>query len=345
MDDLRHLVDRSSRDSQAEWQGDAADAFRTNARPVCEKVSDVQQRIAAVAVALTTFSDEIEALAAAARSIRIAAGAAGLATSGDRVFPPSGPASAQPTTADALTRAYELARASAHSVREDEVRIHNQLEQVLAAACDDGWFVEALRKAGLLPPDNADPSAALGFVGEKFLDLTGKGLEWGATLGLGRFAPRVKGRFVDITDGRLLDRLDLKNWVATSGKGAARTGFLSAGKIAGHGAAAVGALVTGLDQWQQDAQDPTMDDGERLLRAGGRAAVVTAASVGTVALVGAAAAAATVSAPVVAVGAVAVVASIGVGFGVDAVADHFLNHSEPGRDIWGNAADALTFWN
>ena len=281
------------------WVGDAGDAYRAGLGRLTSSGTDLSDRIEPACRALEDFAGELEVVITAMSGVRAHAAGAGLVVTADGVHPPSSPAGLlNQVLADAYeakVAAWEECVSRAEAARTKERGAHAHLVAAMSQANGDGWLENLLEVLGLAPPDGMDGVTGAGYL----LGLGGLGFgglgAWMSHGVLGMWQPKflnANGSWVFGTNQgwSRLDRLRLslrpgaaaRDWRALPNQSANLMRWENAGKWANRAGGAVTALTTGWSQWQADADDPSLDTGERVDRA-----VTTGASSAAGALAGA----------------------------------------------------------
>ncbi len=281
------------------WVGEAADAYRAGLSKVGHGVSDLSERIEPACRALEDFAGELDVVVAAMAGTRAHAQGAGLTVTADAVQPPApatGPLSlAVRDEHEARVSAWNECVSRAEAARTKEREAHTRLGAAMAATNGDGWLENLLETLGLAPPDGMDGVTGAGYL----LGLGGLGFGglagWMSHGVLGMWQPKFlnpSGSWVFGTNQgwSTLDRLRLslrpgaasRDWRALPYQAGNLQRWEAAGRWANRAGGAVTALTTGWSQWQADADDPSLDTGERVDRA-----VTTGASSAAGALAGA----------------------------------------------------------
>jgi uncharacterized protein YukE len=146
---------------------------------------------------------------------------------------------------------------------------------------EDLW--KALRGNVLPPSAGGDLGIGLWAFG-RGLKLAGGTSGWMTKVVLGRFAPRdALGRFVSPADlswfQRALQSTDGKSWIANPYAAGSRGAWSTAGRWAGRAGIVIGAGLSALGQWSQDA-GKNMGTGERVTRSAYRGVVSGASAWG-----------------------------------------------------------------
>ena len=214
---------------------------------------------------------------------RQVASSAGVAVSGTQIVAPVAPEAASQGQVDAFNlkaEAWNEAVEIVDGARTKETEAHQNLAAGISKSTGDGWIEDLLERLGFLPPDFADGidigSWLFGLGGLTF----GAGSGWMINGRYGVFQPRVAGRFGTTTGmgfwQRALASGDSANWHATPYGAASRGAWETAGKWAGRAGVVVTAAVAGWDQWQADADDPSLDTTDRVTRATTKGATTAA---------------------------------------------------------------------
>jgi hypothetical protein len=209
---------------------------------------------------------------------------------------------------------------------------------------DDGFLQNLLEKLGFLPPDGAGAFAGSLWGGGRGAFGLGATSEWMTRSRHGRFMPRVNGRFTEVRSVHedLWRRMRPSNWGAKPYHATSYHGWAKVGKASGIAGGVLVSGIAGLEQWEEDADDPALNTSERVGRAG-----TVAGLTGGSAWAGAWAGTQVGSALGSFGGPVGTVAGAAVGGLVGGVAG-----SELGRatgdflaEEGGSAVDAITFWD
>lgn len=344
------------------WNARSADLFRRRVEEIRCGVDDLHGRVRRLATALEGFAGELATVEARMTSVRGIAQAAGLSVVGDVVHPPTAPAPTADAAAvdahNARVERYNDAFAIAEDARGVESRAHSMLVDEVKAVTRDGFLEELLRKLGFLPKN---PSGAVDHVlWGGGLGLFGLGFtsDWMAKVQYGRFAPRGPGgRFVPLAAPwhvNAVRALDPDNWTARPYQGATRQTWSTVGKWGQRAGFVVSFGTAAFDQWQADADDPSLSTSAQVGRAATKGATTAAggwAGAWAGAQVGGAVGTA-IGGPVGTVvggavgGLVGGVVGSGVGSAVgDAAVDVAGDTADAIGDAAGSAADALTFWD
>jgi len=288
-------LDGASSRSAAAWTGGASDGFRSTVGDLARDLRELEDRITPAAHALDTFADQLTVVDNDMARIRSTASAAGLTVTADGIQEPgdapadlgSDPTPAQADAHDAAVTAYnELVTAynscvtQADEARGKESAAHDHLTSAMKASNGDGWLENLAEKLGFLPPDGMDGWDATAWA----LGLGGLGFGAGTTTMLKGvlqvFQPRVAGRWSTAAGMSFWQRLAAgtqeSSWRAKSYQALTRDRWASAGKWAGRAGTVVTAATSAWDQWQDDADDPSLDTGERVDRAATKGAATAA---------------------------------------------------------------------
>jgi uncharacterized protein YukE len=261
--------------SSAAWQGRAGDAFRATLATRSGDLDDLEARIRPAVRALESFADELQVVKDRLAQVRATATGAGLVVSGDTVQPPTAvPGAADQAEVDAhddKVRAYNTAFAQAEDARAKEVSAHSELTSAMSASNGDGWLENLAEKLGFAPPDGMDAVTGtawvLGLGGLGFGTATGTMLKGVLQV----FQPRVNGQFGSAAGLGFWERLRAagpsSSWHAKPYQALSRDRWAAAGKWASRAGTVVTAAASGWEQWQADADDPSLDTGERVDRA------------------------------------------------------------------------------
>lgn len=273
-----------ARSRTAGWTGAAADGFFAQVDSVRSDLTDLCGRIDATAGALEAFADELASVKAKLADVRDFAATHGLSVHGDTVTAPQTP----PQTADAPTiRAHNekvgfwnTAVQMAEEARTKEDGAHDRLGSAMSQANGDGWFENLLETLGFAPPDGMNPVSGTawvtGLLGFGFGGLS----SWVSKNVLGVWQPKflnARGTWVWGTNKGWspVDRLLLslrpgaaeRDFRSLPYKAAASESWGTAAKWAGRAGIGITAVTSGWEQWSADADDPSLDVGERVDRA------------------------------------------------------------------------------
>lgn len=264
-----------ARSAGSSWQGRAGAAFEARVDEAARDLRELDDRIEVMEKALTDFAGELAVVESRMAEARRVAAAGGVVASGDGLVRPTTPADG----ADAATvasyekqaKAWNDAVGIAEDARRKEGEAHEHLADSIGRSTGDGWVTDLLQRLGFLPPDFADGddigSWLFGLGGLGF----GAGVTWLVNGRLGVFQPRVNGRFGSASGMGFWQRAAAAtrsdSFHALPYQAANRNAWATAGKWAGRAGTAVTALSAGWNQWQADADDPSMGDVERGTRA------------------------------------------------------------------------------
>jgi uncharacterized protein YukE len=360
---------RSARNRSASWHGLSGVAFQERIAATTKDVAHVGDRLRPFAKGLADFAGELTVALEVMESARNVATVRGLTVTGTVIYaptPPSGDDEAQIRDYNEKVRDWNRAVGIADGGRVKEAAAHEHLQEAIAKSTGDGFLMNLLERLGLAPPDYSSPAGTGGYLFGLFGLGAGTGIDYLVKSRYGVFQPRASnGQFGTAARMPFLERLlaarDADNFHAKPNAADARNAWGKAGRLLGHLGTGVTAGVSAWDQWQADADDPTMSDAEKGGRAGTMAAT-TAGGAWAGATLGGQGGAALGTAIFPGVGTViggavgglaggAVGGFLGSEFGdsikdevgdiADAATD-FIRH--PGSSIAG-AADALTFWD
>lgn len=264
------------------WQGLAGARFEGRLDDLGRDLRELDRRLDTLQSALGDFAGELSVVTSRMAHARTVGVSGGVRASGDALLRPQAPApgasDAEITAHNAVVSAWNEAVQIAAAARTKEKEAHEHLDKGLKKSTGDGFLVDLLQRLQLLPPDLADGddigSWLFGLGGLGF----GAGVGWMVNGRLGVFQPRVNGRFGTARGMSFWQRAraatDTKNFHAKAHQSASRNRWAAAGRYAGHAGTAITAVSAGWNQWQADADDPSMDDVEQ----GTRAATMGAAS-------------------------------------------------------------------
>lgn len=369
---------RRAGEDSGDWSGVAAEAFRAELGDLGSDLSDLQQRLGDATGALSAFVDELVSVRSKLADVRDFATAHGLAVTGDTVTAPTmPPPDADQATVDAhneKVRHWNTAVEMAQGARAEEAGAHDQLTSALKKVDGDGWLENLLERLGILPPDEMDGVTGSGWLAGLGLTAFGVQAEAMSRAVLGRWQPWFKGpngwRLGSPYGLSAWERFKLglrtgetaaRDWRANPYQSVARGRWSTAGKWAGRVGIPITAVTSGWEQWQADADDPSLDTGERVDRTATKAVTTTAGAVagakGGALLGGAIGTAIAPGVGTVVGGAVGgLVGGVGGAMAGGAVGD-FVNEQWDGAvhavgdageaigDGLSDAGDALTFWD
>lgn len=256
------------------WQGRAATSHETRLDTVGRDLRELDRRLDVLESALTDFAGELTVVKARMAHARSVALAGGVRTSGSALVRPVAPVdatAAEVTAHNSVVEAWDEAVEVVDAARRKEREAHHHLADGVADSTGDGFVVDLLQRLGFLPPDFADGDDlgawlfGLGGLG------IGAGVGWMVNGRYGVFQPRVNGRFGSARGMTFWQRA----WAATRTdsfharpySAAARNGWADAGRWATRAGTVVTAASAGWNQWQADADDPSMGDVEQGTRA------------------------------------------------------------------------------
>lgn len=265
------------------WQGQAGDAFEIRVEAAITDLRELDRRLETLGSSLTDFAGELDVVRSRMAHARSVGVAGGVRTSGDALVRPVAPNDATPeqvTAHNDVVRAWNEAVEVADAARTKEQEAHKRLGDGVKKSTGDGFVVDLLERLGFLPPDFADgDDVAAWLFGLGGLG-TGAGVGWMVNGRFGVFQPRIDGRFASARGMSFWQRAwaatDTKNFHARPYGAAARNGWANAGRWAGRAGSVVTAVSAGWNQWQADADDPSMGDVERGTRAGTMGATTAA---------------------------------------------------------------------
>jgi len=288
-------LDRASGDSGS-WTGGAADAFRGELSTTRADLADLRTRVVTAKDALSTFADELGTVKDKMADVRDYAVRHGLTVSGERVtaptMPPDGASQATVDAHNEKVGHWDTAVSMAEAARTMETGAHEQVTSAMKQANGDGWFENLLEKLGLAPPDGMDAVTCGGWLAG--LGLTAFGMQADAMTRavLGRWQPWFKGpngwrlgsphgltAWQRFRLGLRTGSTAARDWRANPYQSAARGRWATAGRWAGRIGAPLTAITSGWEQWQADADDPSLDTGERVDRTATKAATTTAGAI------------------------------------------------------------------
>jgi hypothetical protein len=263
-----------ARASAGRWRGQAGAAFERRVDRASRDLRELDDRIELAEQALSDFAGELTVVKDRMSQARSVATAGGCTVTGDTVqrpVAPDPPSQGQVLAYNAKAEAWNEAVGIAEGARTKESEAHQRLGDQMRRTTGDGFVADLMQRLGLLPPDFADTDD----MGRWLFGLGGLGFGAGASWMVhgryGVFQPRINGRFGSASGMGFWQRA----WAARSpdsfharpNMAAARNGWSTAGKWAGRAGVGATALSAGWNQWQADADDPTMDGAERGTRA------------------------------------------------------------------------------
>jgi uncharacterized protein YukE len=265
---------RSARALAGSWQGQAGAAFEGQVEDTTKDAHVLATRVQAIQAALTDFAGELTVVKDRMAQARQVAAGGGVAVNGTQIVQPTAPDAMSQGQVEAFNNkvdAWNEAVEIVDGARTKEKEAHQNLADGISKSTGDGWIEDLLQRLGFLPPDFADGldvgSWLFGLGGLGF----GAGTSWMVNGRYGVFQPRVAGRFGSASGmgfwERALESSSSDNWHATPYGAASRGAWETAGKWAGRAGVAVTALTAGWDQWQADADDPSLDTTEKVTRA------------------------------------------------------------------------------
>ncbi|GAA1136605.1 hypothetical protein [Nocardioides aquiterrae] len=257
------------------WQGQTGRAFEAQVDATIRDLAKVADRLTALGDGLTDFAGELTVVQERMAHARSVAAAGGVAVSGTDVHRPVAPTALSQGQVDAYNRtvdAWNEAVEIADAARTKEAEAHQNLADAISKSTGDGILEDLLERLGLLPPDFADgddiASYLLGLGGLGF----GAASSYLVASRYGVFQPRVNGGFTSPAGLDFWDRLragtSSDSFHARPYSAGARNWWGTAGKVSGYGGTALTAGFAAWNQWQADADDPSLSDAERGARAG-----------------------------------------------------------------------------
>ena len=264
-----------ARSLASSWQGQAGAAFEARVDAATKDLARLGDRVEALESALSDFAGELTVVEERMAHARSVASAGGVSVTGTDVHRPVAPDVLSQGQADAFNRraeAWNEAVGIADAARTKEAEAHTHLGDGLQRTTGDGFLQDLLERLGLLPADFADGDD----IGAYLLGLGGLG--FGAASGImvasryGVFQPRVAGRFTSPAGLTFWNRLragtSADSFHALPNTAAARNWWSRAGKIGGYAGTGLTAGFAAWNQWQADADDPSLSDSNKAGRAG-----------------------------------------------------------------------------
>jgi hypothetical protein len=256
------------------WQGRGAAGFELRVDAAARDLCELDHRLEALGSSLTDFAGELDVVTARMAHARSVGVAGGVRTSGEALVRPAVPADATPeevTAHNEVVAAWNEAVEVADAARTKEQEAHKRLGDGIKESTGDGFLVDLLERLGFVPPDFADgDDIAAWLFGLGGLGM-GAGVGWMVNGRFGVFQPRINGRFASASGMTFWERAwaasRTENFHARPYSAAARSGWATAGRWAGRAGTVVTAVSAGWNQWQADADDPSMGDVEQGTRA------------------------------------------------------------------------------
>lgn len=282
LDDAATQVD-NARSLAGSWRGMAGAAFEGRVSDTSRDLRELGTRVQALQTALSDFAGELTVVQDRMQQARTVASAGGVQINGTQIIQPDAPDVMSQGQVDAYNRkieAWNEAVEVADGARTKEKEAHDRLGDGISKSTGDGLIEDLLERLGFLPPDFSDGDDigawALGLAGLGF----GAGASWMIHGRYGVFQPRVNGRFGTAAGMNFWQRMlaggKSDSWHAKSYTAGARNAWSTAGKWAGRFGTGVTALSAGWNQWQADADDPSLGTTERAARAGTMGATTAA---------------------------------------------------------------------
>ena len=256
------------------WHGRGGVAYEDRLTSTERDLREVARRCTDLQSALTDFAGELDVVRARMVEARSTGVTGGVGTSGEGLVRPVAVADATPEEVEAhnkVVEAWNEAVGIAAAARTKEQEAHKHLGDGVKKSTGDGFVVDLLQRLGFLPPDFADGDDVgawlFGLGGLGF----GAGVGWMVNGRFGVFQPRINGRFGSASGMSFWQRA----WAATRTDSfharpyaaASRNAWATAGRWAGRAGTVVTAVSAGWNQWQADADDPSMGDVEQGTRA------------------------------------------------------------------------------
>ena len=268
-DDVRRALSATG-----SWRGLAATSCEGRLETVGRDLRELDRRLDTLGSALTDFAGELSVVRSRMAQARDVGVGAGVGISGDSLIRPVAPLDLTPEEVSAhnsVVEAWNEAVEIASAARLKEQQAHQHLADGITASTGDGFVVDLLQRLGFLPPDLADgDDVAVWLFGLGGLGV-GAGIGWMVNGHHGVFQPRVNGRFGSARGMSFWQR----TWAATRTDSfharpyaaASRNGWATAGRWTSRAGTVVTAVSAGWNQWQADADDPSMGDVEQGTRA------------------------------------------------------------------------------
>ncbi|MDN5796652.1 MAG: hypothetical protein L0H79_12965 [Intrasporangium sp.] len=148
-------------------------------------------------------------------------------------------------------------------------------------AVQAAFGTDLLEGVGLVPDDSAGLLAWPGLVTSHGLLAVSTMSSYMQRVGIGRWAPRVNGRFVPRPTGRWAAAWSMNHagsWVADPHQAGSWAKWGTAGKWAGRAGTVTAFATSAFSQWSEDASDPNLGTTERAARATTQGATTAAGS-------------------------------------------------------------------
>jgi hypothetical protein len=168
------------------------------------------------------------------------------------------------------TDPYQRCRDLVEAARVCEENAHRELQDAATRVRRGDFLQHWLTKAGLVPTSSS--AAGLGlFAGGAGLLSLGVAADWATRVRYGSLLPRVGGEFLTASELGFRDTVRYgvrsANWRAYPGAVTPYARWATTGHVLGVVGAGVTAGTSAWDQWQADADDPTIGDTEQAARA------------------------------------------------------------------------------
>lgn len=273
--------------SASSWYGIAGATFESKIADHRSQLRNLESRLEGLGKGLTAFADALESVERTMIGIRENARGAGLTVDGMIIRRPLASGAAESGDEQAVkehnkkVEVWDDLVAQVESARNAEGQAHELLGKEIKNSTGDGWIENLFEKLQLLPPDFPSGVALGGFI----LGLGGAGfgaaVDFAVKSRYGTFHPRPAfGGFGPPEQlkphQRFKAHFSENNWDSKAGKGALRTGWGAAGRVATKAGWVITAATSFHDQWSKDADDPTLSGAAKGGRAVSTAAITTA---------------------------------------------------------------------
>lgn len=269
--------------AQDAWEGAAAEAFLAESASFRTELDTLQARTTDFRGELHTFAGALQAVTSAFSAIRSEAAGAGLAVTGTGVLPPRLADDADDDAVadyNAKVAVYNALVTRADDARRSETAAHEQVQAAASAMTADPVVVAILTRFGFLPRDTSPGWLAVWGLGRAGM-ATGWASSWFTRVRYGDFRPRhpagspggIGGRYMsraDFAQGpwyrRAIEGARSTNYQARPYQSAAHSQWSTAGRWAGRAGTVLTVGTSAFDQWQADADDPSLGTTERVAR-------------------------------------------------------------------------------
>lgn len=266
-------------DADSAWDGYRSTVFLGDVDTAKGEIETFSEKVSTFATAVENFASTMSTVEDDMAQIRSDAYMAGLTVGANSIeYPESLGYDASPEQEQERTDRLEAWRSLEErsvTVRSTETTAHDELGSAITAFLSNGVVLDLLERAGFVPGGSGahDISTwAFGLATSAF----GWTADWWTRIKVGRYAPRGPGgRFRAVTQPWYREAWSARqsnNWVARPGQAATRNNWMTAGKWVGRAGTVVSFGTAAWGQWQEDADDPSINTSEQV----GRAATVGA---------------------------------------------------------------------